>query len=87
MGRKVSDRFNICRLHHRELHRRGNERSWWDNERAFRYGYRATGRAEDYATAALAAQKAIPADPVGDWYQGGPFCSAEFDGDAELAAT
>lgn len=31
MGRKVSDRFTVplCRLHHRELHRRGNERSWW----------------------------------------------------------
>jgi hypothetical protein len=31
MGRKVSDRFSvpICRLHHRELHRRGNERAWW----------------------------------------------------------
>jgi hypothetical protein len=31
MGRKVSDRFAvpICRLHHRELHRRGNERAWW----------------------------------------------------------
>jgi hypothetical protein len=31
IGRKVSDRFTvpICRLHHRELHRRGNERSWW----------------------------------------------------------
>jgi hypothetical protein len=31
MGRKVSDRFTvpICRLHHRELHRRGNERVWW----------------------------------------------------------
>jgi ERF superfamily protein len=29
MGRKVSDRFTvpICRLHHRELHRRGNERA------------------------------------------------------------
>ena len=64
-----------------------NERNWWDNERAFRYGYRATGRAEDHANTALTAQKAIAADPVGDWYQGGPFCSAEFDGDAELAAT
>jgi hypothetical protein len=32
MGRKVSDRFTvpICRVHHRELHRRGNERAWWD---------------------------------------------------------
>jgi hypothetical protein len=31
MGRKVSDRFTvpICRLHHRELHRKGNERAWW----------------------------------------------------------
>ncbi len=31
MGRKVSDKFTIpiCRLHHRELHRRGDERAWW----------------------------------------------------------
>jgi ERF superfamily len=31
MGRKVSDRFTVpvCRLHHRELHRRGDERPWW----------------------------------------------------------
>jgi hypothetical protein len=31
LGRRVSDRFTvpICRLHHRELHRRGNERAWW----------------------------------------------------------
>ena len=64
-----------------------NARSWWDNEPAFRYGYSPTGRAEDYAAAALAAQKALPADPIGDWYQGGPFCSSEFDGDPDLAAT
>ncbi len=33
MGRKVSDRFTVplCRLHHRELHRRGNERAWWQS--------------------------------------------------------
>ena len=32
MGRKVSDRFTVpvCRLHHRELHKRGDERAWWD---------------------------------------------------------
>jgi len=32
MGRKVSDRFTVplCQLHHRELHRRGNERAWWE---------------------------------------------------------
>ncbi len=58
----------------------GNERSWWDNEAAFRYGYRPTGRAEDYAAAALAAQQRLASDPIGDWYQGGPFCSDEFDG-------
>ncbi len=34
MGRKVSDRFTIplCRLHHRELHRRGHERVWWESQ-------------------------------------------------------
>jgi hypothetical protein len=34
MGRRVSDRFTvpICRLHHRELHRRGNERAWWESQ-------------------------------------------------------
>jgi hypothetical protein len=34
MGRKVSDRFTVplCRLHHRELHRRGNERLWWQTK-------------------------------------------------------
>jgi hypothetical protein len=34
MGRKVSDRFTvpICRLHHRELHRTGNERAWWQDQ-------------------------------------------------------
>jgi hypothetical protein len=34
MGRKVSDRFTvpICRLHHRELHRRGNERALWQRQ-------------------------------------------------------
>jgi hypothetical protein len=34
MGRKVSDKFAvpICRLHHRELHRRGDERAWWQNQ-------------------------------------------------------
>jgi uronate dehydrogenase len=58
-----------------------NERGWWDNEPAFRYGYRPNGRAEDFSTAALAA--ALPSDPVGDWYAGGPFCSDEFDGGIE----
>src|SRR5271170_7973703 len=31
LGRKVSDEFTvpICRLHHRELHRSGDEAAWW----------------------------------------------------------
>lgn len=35
MGRKVSDEFTVplCRLHHRELHWRGNEQVWWDRQR------------------------------------------------------
>jgi uronate dehydrogenase len=61
-----------------------NDRSWWDNEAAFRYGYRPAGRSEDHRDAALAAQAKLPPDPVGDWYQGGPFCSDEYDGEPPL---
>ena len=64
-----------------------NERAWWDNAAAYRYGYRATGRAEEFREAAFAAQAKLPADQIGDWYQGGPFCSAEFDGDPHLAVS
>jgi uronate dehydrogenase len=62
-----------------------NERSWWDNSAAFGFGYRPSGRAEDYVGTANGAQARRPADRVGDWYQGGPFCSAEFDGDPDLS--
>jgi hypothetical protein len=33
LGRKVSDEFTVplCRAHHREIHRCGNEGSWWRN--------------------------------------------------------
>jgi uronate dehydrogenase len=58
-----------------------NERAWWDNTNAHRFGYRPRFRAEEFRDGALAAQAALPADPIGDWYQGGPFCSAEYDGD------
>lgn len=55
-----------------------NARSWWDNEPAHRLGYRPQDRAEDHHDRALAAQAMLPTDPVGDYYQGGSFCSAEF---------
>ena len=31
LGRKVSDEYTVpvCQLHHRELHRYGDEASWW----------------------------------------------------------
>jgi hypothetical protein len=33
LGRKVSDEFTVplCRGHHREVHRSGNEAAWWTN--------------------------------------------------------
>ena len=60
-----------------------NERSWWDNETAFRLGYRPKGRSEDFRDAALAAEAALPQDPVANTFQGGTFVSAEFTGDPE----
>ncbi|KQW18422.1 UDP-glucose 4-epimerase [Afipia sp. Root123D2] len=57
-----------------------NERAWWNNERAHELGYRPRDRAEDHAAEALAAQAKLPPDPVGDIFQGGAFCSAEFSG-------
>ena len=31
LGRRVSDEFTVplCRVHHREVHRQGDERAWW----------------------------------------------------------
>jgi hypothetical protein len=31
LGRKASDEFAVplCRMHHREFHRAGDERAWW----------------------------------------------------------
>ncbi len=63
-----------------------NERGWWDNEAARRLGYRPRHRAEDHAAEALAAQRRLPPDPVGDRFEGGGFCSLEFDGDPDTIA-
>jgi uronate dehydrogenase len=58
-----------------------NERSWWDNHRAYDLGYRPTGRAEDFREHALAEQAKLKPDLVADFYQGGAFCSMEFSGE------
>lgn len=76
-------------LEHPELHYEvvygasDNERSWWDNEAAFRLGYRPQGRAEEFRDAALAAEQGLPQDPIATAFQGGSFCSAEFSGDPD----
>jgi uronate dehydrogenase len=60
-----------------------NERAWWDNSRAYAYGYRPKHRAENHRDHALAEQAKLKPDAIADFYQGGTFCSAEFTGDAD----
>jgi uronate dehydrogenase len=55
-----------------------NARAWWDNARAAELGYRPEGQAKAFAAEALAAQALLPPDDIADFFQGGPFCSAEF---------
>jgi len=84
---KPEDLAQLCRigLEHPELRYEifygasDNERAWWNNSRAYDFGYRPTGRGEDHREAAMAAQAKLKPDPVGDFFQGGTFCSAEFD--------
>ena len=56
-----------------------NEAGWWDNSNAKRFGYRPQFRSEDFRAEAMAAQQKISPDPIGDRFQGGPFCSDGYD--------
>ena len=56
-----------------------NAAAWWDNSNAQRYGYQPKGKADDYREQAMAAQAKLGPDPVGDKFQGGAFCSVEYD--------
>jgi uronate dehydrogenase len=86
---KPEDLVQLCRigLDHPDIHfeilygASYNERSWWDNHRAYDLGYRPTGRAEDFREHAMAEQAKLKPDPVRQFYQGGAFCSMEFSGD------
>ena len=86
---KPEDMVQLCRigLEHPDIHfdilygASYNERTWWDNHRAYDLGYRPTGRAEDFREHAMAEQAKLPPDPVSDFYQGGAFCGMEFTGD------
>jgi uronate dehydrogenase len=62
-----------------------NARGWWDNSAAFRLGYRPQYQAEEHSAEALATDAKLPDDAVGVWYQGGPYCSDEFDNGIERA--
>jgi uronate dehydrogenase len=63
----------------------GNTRGWWDNSAAYRYGYKPSGDSETLLQGAREGQAKLPADLVGDYYQGGHFASQEFDGGLERA--
>ncbi len=86
---KPEDLAQLCRigLDHPDIHfeifygASDNERGWWDNHRAHDLGYRPTGQAEDFREHAMAEQAKLKPDPIGDFYQGGGFCSIEFAGD------
>jgi uronate dehydrogenase len=56
-----------------------NAAGWWDNSNAQRFGYRPQFRSEDFRAEAMDGQAKLPPDPVGDRFQGGPFCSDEYD--------
>jgi uronate dehydrogenase len=62
-----------------------NAASWWDNSRAHALGYRPRGKAEDHRAHAEAEQAKIGPNPVGDQFQGGTFCAAEFTNDVKRA--
>ncbi|MGH6726461.1 MAG: NAD-dependent epimerase/dehydratase family protein [Pseudolabrys sp.] len=86
---KAEDLVQLIRigLEHADIHFEifygvsDNAAGWWDNSNARRFGYRPQGRAEDFRDQAMAAQRTLAADPVGARFQGGPFCSNEYDAD------
>jgi uronate dehydrogenase len=60
-----------------------NADAWWDNSNARRFGYSPQGRSADFRAEAMAAQAKLAPDPIGDRYQGGTYCSDEYDADHE----
>jgi uronate dehydrogenase len=88
---KPEDMVQLIRigLEHRDIHFEifygvsDNADSWWDNSNARRFGYKPQGKAEQFRDQAMAAQAKLPPDPLGDRYQGGPYCSTEYDADGK----
>ncbi len=76
-------------LEHPEIHHAivygcsDNARGWWDNTAAHSLGYEPKHQGEDHRDHALAEQAKMPADKVGDLFQGGTFTADGFDGDLD----
>jgi uronate dehydrogenase len=58
-----------------------NQSGWWDNSNARRFGYKPQFKSEDFRAQAMEAQAKLPPDTIGDRFQGGTFCSNEYDAD------
>lgn len=63
-----------------------NTRGWWDNEAAFRLGYRPTANAEDHAAEVLAEYPVDPAGEIAKRYMGGEFAARDYVGSARSRA-
>jgi hypothetical protein len=83
LGRKVSDRFTvpICRLHHRELHRRGNERAWWQSQGIDPLPVAANlwAKTHEFASAAASIEAAQRAEMIGPHLTNGNAGSSQND--------
>jgi hypothetical protein len=75
LSRKVSDEFTVplCRGHHRELHRRGDEEAWWDQL--------------GIDVLAIARTLWLESHPLRVTLRGSPSDSAAVDGSSAQAAT
>ncbi|MEM8811592.1 MAG: NAD(P)-dependent oxidoreductase [Pseudomonadota bacterium] len=60
-----------------------NERRFWNNENAYRLGYKPEDRSQDHAERIMALAVPENADPVALQFQGGVFTSAGFDSDPD----
>ena len=58
----------------------GNSTGWYDNSAAFDLGYRPQDNSDVHLETAKAGEATLMPDPVGDYYQGGLFCSLEYAG-------
>src|SRR5262245_3163935 len=84
LGRRVSGEFTVplCRVHHRELHRTGNERSWWTHLNidpipiAFRFWQQTRGVASE-ASGQPTAGAQIPDASIGQEGAAGAFANSD----------